>query len=140
MVVSPLFDRRPCNAVHIDGRDVDGLDFSNSTPYADGRQLAENALLFVGIAAHGCIALGGDIALLLALYARKPPSTHATSKSSSVENSNDLARLRVDDDDLVINQDKLISPPMWLNLHEFRRHRIEVNVVRHPTGLGGAAR
>ena len=71
MVVSPLLDRRPCNAVHIDGRDVDGLDFSNSTPHADGRQLAENALLFVGIAAHGCIALGGDIALLLALYARR---------------------------------------------------------------------
>ena len=41
-------------------------------------------------------------------------------------------RLRVDDDDLVTNQDKLISPPMWLNLHELRRHRIEVNVIRHP--------
>jgi hypothetical protein len=53
-------------------------------------------------------------------------------KSSSVENSNDLVRLRVDDDDLVTNQDKLISPPMWLNLYELRRHRIEVNVIGHP--------
>jgi hypothetical protein len=69
--IRPLLDRGPCNAVHLDGSDLDGLDFSNSTSHADGWQLAENALLFVGIAAHGCIALSGEIALFLALHARR---------------------------------------------------------------------
>ena len=53
-------------------------------------------------------------------------------RSSRIENSNDLVRLRVDDDDLVGDQEELISPPMRLNLHELRRDRIEVNIVRYP--------
>jgi hypothetical protein len=44
-----------------------GLSFTRSRVRSEGG----TALLFVGIAAHGCIALSGEIALFLALHARR---------------------------------------------------------------------
>jgi hypothetical protein len=55
-----------------------------------------------------------------------------TQTGSNVEDCHDLERPRVDHDDLVADEEVLISTPAGIDLHEFAKHRIEMNGAWHP--------
>ena len=59
------------------------------------------------------------------------PAPLACASGLGVENCHDLERPGIDYHDLVTNQNELISAPIRINGHDFRRQRVERHVARN---------
>jgi len=57
-------------------------------------------------------------------------------RTSGVEDRHDLMRPRVDDDDLVADEEVVISTPTRIEKHDLFRHRIEMNRAGNPAADG----
>src|SRR6185437_1873469 len=55
----------------------------------------------------------------------------STGRKLAVDDGNDLVSLRVDHDDLVADEDEVISPPFRVDRHDIGRKRMEGHVVRY---------
>src|SRR4249919_4364435 len=48
------------------------------------------------------------------------------------EDGDDLVRARIDDEELVTDQDVVVASPLGIDYEHFRRQRIETHALRHP--------
>jgi hypothetical protein len=62
----------------------------------------------------------------------RPPSIVVTRDVLRVEDGDDLVRSRIDDEDLVADQDVVVASPLRIDHEHFRRQRIETHALRHP--------
>jgi hypothetical protein len=61
----------------------------------------------------------------------RPPSIVVTRDVLRVEDGDDLVRSRIDDEDLVADQDVVVASPLRIDHEHFRRQRIETHALRH---------
>ena len=62
----------------------------------------------------------------------RPPSIVVTRDVLRFEDGDDLMRSRIDDEDLVADQDVVVASPLGIDHEHFRRQRIETHALRHP--------
>ena len=60
------------------------------------------------------------------------PSIVVTRDVLRFEDGDDLMRSRIDDEDLVADQDVAVASPLGIDYEHFRRQRIETHALRHP--------
>src|SRR5579872_4529015 len=61
---------------------------------------------------------------------RPPPQLHWSGKLR-LDDSDDLMRTRIDDHDLIANEDVVVAAPFRINRNDFDRQRIHVNAGRN---------
>src|SRR6478609_2230214 len=62
----------------------------------------------------------------------RPPSIVATRDVLRFEDGDDLVRSRIDDEDLVADQDVVVASPLRIDHEHFRWEWMETHALRHP--------
>src|ERR1039458_5002279 len=64
-------------------------------------------------------------------WSRPSADYRVTREALRFENRDDLVRARIDDEDLVADQNVVVAAPLGIDHDDFHRQRIEMHAIRH---------